>query len=427
MNSRVSTQKGASPLVENPWIQLVAGLFGMMMISSCQYSWTLFVPSLTETFKWSLPLVQLAFTLFICVMTYAAPLTGYLLDKFGTRLFFTIAALCIGFGWGLMGYAKSITALYLYYGMAGVGASFVYTGGIATALKWFPERRGFASGVMAAGFGSGAAPFIPLIACLLSNYGYSTAFLYTGAGFGLILCIVAQVLRFPTDVQAAPSAGSAPSAPAASGATGFSPLEMLKTPQFYLIYLVFVCMASGYLLVTAQIKPFSKEYGIAANIVVMAITLMSIANGLGRVVWGAISDKLGRERSMFIDFFICAAAVTLLPILGRNPIIFMVLTFTAMFTFGPIFAFFPPITADRYGTKYLATNYGFVYSAKGVGGVVGGWISSFIILAAGWSFTFYGAAALALVAAIGAVVLKSIPKPEVKPAAVFLKVASKRN
>jgi len=355
-------------------------------------------------------------------MTYAAPLTGYLLDKFGTRLFFSLAALCIGIGWSALGLVKSIAGLYFFYSLAGIGASFIYTGGIATALKWFPQRRGLASGVMAAGFGSGAAPLIPLIGYLLSNYGYTTAFMYTGIGFGLVLLVVAQILRFPTSAQT--EAGGTASI-AAGEAKSFSPLEMLKKPQFYLLYLTFVGMASGYLLVTAQIKPFAKEYGLASNIVILAITINSIANGMGRVVWGAISDKLGRERSMFIDFLICAAAVALLPVLGSNPIMFMVLTFIAMFTFGPIFAFFPPITADRFGTKYLATNYGVLYSAKGVGGIVGGLLSSFIILSFGWGFTFYGAAALAVYSAVSALVLMRTPKPVLKPTPVLVRTVER--
>jgi len=274
--------------------------------------------------------------------------------------------------------------------------------------------------VMAAGFGSGAAPFIPLIAYLLSSYGHSKAFLYTGGGFGLVLLVVAQILRFPTAVQPEPAARATATAPDSAGAAGFTPVEMFKTPQFYLIYLLFVGMGSGLILVTAHIKPFSVEYGIASNILVLAITLSSIANGLGRVVWGAISDKLGRERTMIIDFFISATAVALLPILGRNPVIFIVLNIIAMFTFGPIYAFFPPITAERFGTKYLATNYGIVYSAKGVGGIVGGWISSLIILSLGWSFTFYGAAALGVLSAVGALTLMKIPKPVLRPAAVLV-------
>jgi OFA family oxalate/formate antiporter-like MFS transporter len=383
----------------------------MMMISSLQYAWTLFVPSFTESFKWSLPAVQLAFTLFICFMTYAAPVTGFLLDRFGTRLFFTVAAFCVGIGWSALGMVKSLQALYMFYALAGIGASFVYTGGIATALRWFPKKRGLASGVMAAGFGSGAAPCIPLVGYLLANYGYSTAFLYTGIGFGIILLFVAQILRFPPPALTAVESPT-PSVMAEGGeGRGFSPIEMLKRPQFYLIYVIFVAMASGYLMVTAQAKPFSKDVGIAANIVVLAVTLHSIANGLGRVVWGFLSDKLGRENAMVMDFLICGIAVALLPVLGHNPVFFVLLVVVAMFSFGPIFAFFPPITADRFGTTYLATNYGFVYSAKGVGGIVGGVICSSIMLSVGWASTFYGAACLCGLAAVGALILQRIPRP----------------
>ncbi|MFZ0052525.1 MAG: oxalate/formate MFS antiporter [Desulfobaccales bacterium] len=394
-----------------PWIQLVAGVVGMMMISSLQYMWTPFVPSFTQTFKWPLPAVQMAFTIFIVFMTYLAPLTGYLLDRFGTRPFFTLAAFCVGIGWSGLGLVKSLSALYGFYGLAGVGASFVYTGGIATALKWFPQRRGLASGVMAAGFGSGAAPLIPLFGYLLARYGYKTTFLWTGIGFGVILLIVAQVLHFPSEALTA-SVSASPAAAPKVQEHGLTPLEMLKSPQFYLIYVIFVAMASGFLMVTAQAKPFAQHLGIAANIFILAVTLHSIGNGLGRVVWGFLSDKLGRENAMVIDFLICAAAVALLPVLGRNPIFFVLLIVVAMFSFGPIFAFFPPITADRFGTAYLATNYGLVYSAKGVGGIVGGVICSSCMLWIGWTFTFYGAAALAVLAALGALILKRVSRPD---------------
>jgi MFS transporter, OFA family, oxalate/formate antiporter len=394
-----------------PWVQLVAGVVGMMMISSLQYAWTLFVPSFTESLKWSLPAVQFAFSLFIIFMTYLAPLTGYLLDRFGTRLFFTLAAFCVGIGWAALGSVKSLVGLYSFYALAGVGASFIYTGGIATSLKWYPQRRGLASGVMAAGFGSGAAPLIPLFGYLLGSYGYGVTFLWTGIGFGVILLIVAQVLHFPSEAVL-PSVSGSPAAPPKAEERGLTPWEMLKSPQFYLIYVIFVAMASGYLMITSQAKPFAKDLGLAANIVIIAVTLNSIGNGLGRVVWGYLSDKLGRENAMVIDFLICAVAVALLPILGHNPILFVVLIVVAMFSFGPIFAFFPPITADRFGTAYLATNYGFIYSAKGVGGIVGGVICSSCMLLVGWRLTFHGAAALCVLAALGALILKRISKPD---------------
>jgi len=406
-----ASEKIHRSLTSKPWIQLVAGLVGMMMISSLQYAWTLFVPSFTGTFKWPLPAVSLALTLFIIFMTYLAPLTGYLLDRFGTRLFFTLAAFCVGIGWSAMGLVKSLLALYYFYGLAGVGASFIYTGGIAAALKWFPQKRGLASGVMAAGFGSGAAPLIPLFGYLLGRFGYGATFLMTGIGFGVILLIVAQVLHFPAEAADAGPFESPAAAPRVEE-QGLTPMEMLETPPFYLIYLIFVAMASGYLMITAQAKPLAQHLGIAANIAILAVTLSSIGNGLGRVVWGFLSDKLGREIAMVIDFLIGAAAVALLPVLGRNPIFFVLLIALAMFSFGPIFAFFPPLTADRFGTAYLATNYGFVYSAKGIGGIIGGVILSSCMLWVGWTLTFYGAAALAVLAALGTLILKRLSGPD---------------
>jgi len=391
------------------WVQLVAGVLGMAMISSLQYAWTLFVPELRTAFQWSLPSVQLAFAIFIALMTYAAPLTGFLLDKFGTRLFFTVAGLCVAVGWGGMGYADSLTSLYVLYGIAGVGASFIYTGGIAAALKWFPKKRGLASGIMAAGFGSGAAPFIPIIGYLIAHVGYKEAFLYSGLGFAAVLLVVAQVLRFPSGESA--SSQNASAAGKEGEARGCSPVEMFKTGQFYLIYGIFVGMAIGYMFLTPSVKPFAKEFGIASNVILLAASLYAIANGAGRVVWGIISDKIGREKAMAIDFVICGVAYAALPIFGRDPVLFTSILCLAFFCCGPMFAFFPPLTADRYGQTYLATNYGIMYSAKGFGGLIGGALGSVMVVKYGWTAAFFAMAILAIMSAVGALILRRVEKP----------------
>ncbi|HXX81019.1 MAG TPA: oxalate/formate MFS antiporter [Thermodesulfovibrionales bacterium] len=396
--------------IRNNWVQLVAGVCGMAMISSLQYAWTLFVPELKTAFQWSLPSVQLAFAIFIALMTYAAPLTGFLLDKFGTRLFFTVAGLCVAVGWGGMGYADNLATLYVLYGTAGIGASFIYTGGIAAALKWFPKKRGLASGIMAAGFGSGAAPFIPIIGYLIAHVGYKEAFLYSGIGFAAVLLVIAQVLRFPSWESAAESK-STPVAGKEGEVRGCNPVEMFKTGQFYLIYGIFVGMAIGYMFLTPSVKPFAKEIGIASNVILLAASLYAIANGAGRVVWGIISDKIGREKAMAIDFVICGIAYAALPIFGKDPILFTAILCLAFFCCGPMFAFFPPLTADRYGQTYLATNYGIMYSAKGFGGLIGGALGSVMVVKYGWTAAFFTMAILAIVSAMGALILRKIEKP----------------
>ena len=407
-----SPKEASGSFIENSWVQLVAGVFGMAMISSIQYAWTLFVPELRTAFKWSLPSVQLAFAVFIALMTYTAPLTGFLMCKFGTRLFFTLASLCVAVGWGGLGYADNLPTLYILYGIAGVGASFVYTGGIAAALKWFPKKRGLASGIMAAGFGSGAAPFIPVIGYLIANIGYKGAFLYTGIGFAAVLLVVAQILRFPPE-QSATSGSSNPTCKEAE-TEGCKPVEMLKTGQFYLIYGMFIGMAIGYMFLTASVKPVAKAYGVAGNVVLLAISLYAIANGAGRVVWGIISDKIGREKAMAIDFVICGLTFAALPVFGKDPTMFTALLCLAFFSCGPMFAFFPPVTADRYGQAWLATNYGIMYSAKGFGGLLGGALGSVLVVKYGWTPAFCTMAALAVAAGVGALILRKIEKPVVR-------------
>ena len=395
------------PIIGNRWVQLGAAVLGMVMIANCQYAWTLFVPGLRDAFGWSLAATQLGFTLFIVFETYTMPIEGYLLDRFGPRLFFTLAGVMVGVGWTALGYVKSLSGLYFFYSMAGFGAGFVYSGSIAVAIRWFADRRGLASGVIAAGFGAGSAPFIPIIGWILKAYDYNTAFIYTGILQGILILIVAQVLRYPPGEGAHAATAVAKDDPN----RGFSPFEMLSTYQFYIIYFMFICMATGGLLLTAQTKPFAKDVGIGAYVVILAVTADRISNGLGRIVWGGVSDKLGREMTMFIVFTLNAIFIALLPAFGRGPISFVLLIFLIMGTWGPLFALFPSITADRFGTTYAASNYGFVYTAKGFGGILGGVVAGYLVAATGWSLIFYASAFLSFLAGLGGLVMRKVPKP----------------
>ncbi|MGB8993365.1 MAG: oxalate/formate MFS antiporter [Desulfobaccales bacterium] len=395
------------PIKGNRWVQLTLAVIAMVMIANLQYAWTLFVPELRSAFGWTLAATQMGFTLFIVFETYAMPIEGYLLDRFGPRLFFTVAAVFVGVGWGMLGIVKSLSALYFFYGMAGLGAGFVYGGSIAIALRWFQDKRGLAAGIIAAGFGAGSAPFIPIIGYMLKNQGYSITFILTGILQGIIILAAAQVLKYPpgqTGKQAQVMVST-------SGTRGYTPWEMLRQPQFYLIYFMFICMASGGLLVTAQTKPFAKNMGIASYIVILAITFDRLGNGLGRIMWGGISDKLGRPLTMAVVFVINAVTVALIPTLGAQGYWFVILLFFNMLTWGPIFALFPAITADRFGTTFAASLYGVVYTAKGFGGILGGVVSAYLAVKYGWAVVFYGGAILAFAAGMGALIMNKIPTP----------------
>jgi OFA family oxalate/formate antiporter-like MFS transporter len=395
------------PIKGNRWVQLTLAVIAMVMIANLQYAWTLFVPPLRSAFGWTLAATQMGFTLFIVFETYAMPVEGYLLDRFGPRLFFSVAGVLVGVGWTMLGIIKSLSALYFFYGMAGLGAGFIYGGSIAIALRWFQDKRGLAAGIIAAGFGAGSALFIPMIGYILKTSGYATAFIITGLFQGAVILIAAQLLKYPPGQ----TGKQAQIVVSASGHRGHTPWEMLRQPQFYLIYFMFICMATGGLLVTAQTKPFARNVGIAANVVILAITLDRVSNGLGRIMWGGISDKLGRPLTMALVFALNGITVLLVPTVGHHPVWFVILLFLIMLTWGPIFALFPAITADRFGTTYAASLYGVVYTAKGFGGILGGVVGAYLAVKYGWAVVFYGGAFLAFVASAGALFMNKIPTP----------------
>jgi OFA family oxalate/formate antiporter-like MFS transporter len=400
------------------WLQLSAAVTAMIMISNLQYAWTLFVKPIQESTGWKLSDIQWGFTLFIIFETWIMPLEGWLIDRMGPRVFLTFAGVLCGIGWTALGRVDTLGEIYVYYSIAGVGAAFVYSGAIATALKWFPDRRGLASGIIAAGFGSGSALFIPLIAWLIANRSYQDAFIYTGIAQGILIMVAAQFLKNPTgEVHPAAAKAQVSSAVRRSGLQFTTP-QMLRTPHFYWIYAMFVMMATGGLLVTAHAGPVAREWGISATVLTTALALDRISNGGGRIFWGWVSDRIGRETTMCIAFTMQAGCLLALLHLGRlSGILFIAALVLTYFTWGPIFALFPSMTGDYFGAKNAASNYSFLYSAKGVGSIIGGGFAALLFERFGnWSAALYGSAALALLAGLMALGLRSIPLPRLSPA-----------
>jgi OFA family oxalate/formate antiporter-like MFS transporter len=399
--------------LNNRWVQLGAALVAMIMIANLQYSWTLFVKPIQAATGWKLSEISLAFTLFVLFQTWVQPLDGWLIDWLGPRLFITVAGVLCGAGWASMGYAQTLPQLYSAYIVAGIGAALVYSGSMGSALKWFRDRRGLATGIIAAGFGGGTALFIPVIGYLLRTSGYRSAFFWTGLFQGALIIVVAQLLRHPP--ADAPQAAAAKSGPTAGRRTTehFTTPEMLRTPHFYALYAMFVLMATGGLLVTAQAGPVAQSWGISASALLWATTLNPIANGLSRISWGWVSDRLGRENTMIVAFSLQAICLFLVLTLGRLSAAFFIVTLVLVFfTWGEVFSLFPSTTGDYFGTRYATSNYGWVYSAKGVASILGGVVAALLYERFGsWSACFYGSAALALVAALMAIGLRAAPLP----------------
>jgi OFA family oxalate/formate antiporter-like MFS transporter len=400
--------------MKNRWVQLVGSLVAMIMIANLQYAWTLFVEPLHAANGWKLSDIQWGFTLFIIFETWIMPVEGWLIDRMGPRIFITIAGVLCGVGWTALGFTTALWQHYLFYSIAGVGAAFVYSGSIASALKWFPDKRGLASGIIAAGFGSGSAAFIPVIAHLIRQQSYQKAFLYTGILQGLVILAVAQILRNPgPEFSQSKAALKAVGARVRRNGDQFNTGEMLRTPQFYVLYVMFVMMATGGLLVTAQAAPVAKEWKISMAALTTALTLTRVANGVSRIFWGWVSDRIGRETTMIIGFLLQAVSLMSVLLVGRlSGFLFTVTLILTFFTWGEVFSVFPSIIGDYFGASNAASNYSFLYSAKGVSSVIGGGLAALLFERFGsWSGAFYGSAALALISGLIAMGLRAAPLP----------------
>jgi MFS transporter, OFA family, oxalate/formate antiporter len=412
--------------IHNRWFQLVCSVIAMLMIANFQYAWTLFVEPMRQSTGWKLSDIQYAFTLFILFQTWVQPCQGFLIDRLGPRVFATLAGILCGLGWAGLGYVQSLPLLYVSYVTAGVGAALIYGGCIGSALKWFSAKeRGLAAGITAAAYGGGAALFIPFIASTIKSRGYQAAFVSTGLFQGAVIVVIAQLLRHPPVQAVAQAVGGGRSR--ALGQRQFTTTEMLRTPQFYVLYAMFVMMATGGLLVTANAGPIAKSWGIPAAALALATSFNAIANGASRFFWGWVSDRTGRELAMGVAFALQALCLLAVLTLGRiSPTWFTVTLVAVFFTWGETFSLFPSLTADYYGTKCATANYGVMYSAKGVASIIGGGVAALLFERFGtWTACLYGSAALAAVAAVIAFSLRASNVKATMAAAMPVPVTAK--
>jgi OFA family oxalate/formate antiporter-like MFS transporter len=355
------------------WIQLLLGLIAMMSISSPQYVWTLFTKSFQDGLGTTLPAIQVTFSVLIVLQTWPSPLQGYLVDKFGPRVLIAFGCALSGAGWITSAYVKSLLGLYLTYGLfCGVGTGIVYIGIIGLMVRWFPDRRGFATGMVAAGYGFGAILTTFPIDSMLKSAGYQHTLVVFGFVLGIVGALAALAMRMPRAEEKLPT----PSV--MSAAKDLAPKEMLRTPVFWLMFIMMTMMSTGGLMIISQFAAFSRDFGVTKVMVFglaalpFALTFDRITNGLTRPFFGWVSDRIGRENTMAIAFLLEAAAVSAMVLLRDNTLLFVLLSGVVFFGWGEIFSLFPSTLTDTFGTKFSTTNYGFLYMAQGVGSVLGG-------------------------------------------------------
>ncbi|HEY4841733.1 MAG TPA: oxalate/formate MFS antiporter [Terriglobales bacterium] len=362
--------------IPNRWIQLCAGIVAMMAVANLQYAWTLFTKPIQAHLHVSLDKVQWTIVLFVALETWLVPFEGFLVDRIGPRFMLGFGAILAGLGWIGSGYAESLRSLYFWYGLGGVGAGAVYGGTIGNALKWFPDRRGLCVGLTAGAFGIGTATTIAPVAEMIKTSGYQHTFIVWGIIQGFVVLFASLFLARPPVGWTPPNWKENEAkirARVKTSAADMTPLQMLQQPSFYVIYLMMTMLAFGGIVVTVQLNPMASSYHVDKVVVlwgmtalVLAITVDRILNGLTRPFWGWVSDNIGRENAIFISFILEAIAVYALLQLIGHPIWFVVLSGLCFFAWGNIYSLFPSITGDLYGSKWATTNYGIVYTAKGL-------------------------------------------------------------
>jgi MFS transporter, OFA family, oxalate/formate antiporter len=363
----------------------------MAAVANLQYGWTQFVDPIDAKFHWGRTAIQVAFTLFVALETGLVPIEGYLVDRYGPRPVVAGGAVLVALAWSLNSIASSLALLYLAAAIGGIGTGAVYGTCVGNALKWFPRRRGLAAGITAAGFGAGTALTVAPIAHMISSSGYPHAFLF----FGLLQGAVVLITSF--GLLAAPEAYLTAAPRRTQSARSFTPREVLGSPLFWLLYLMFVLVAAGGLTLIASMTPLARDLGIAKVPVdlfgivlpagVMAINLQRICDGFGRPFFGWVSDHIGRENTLAIAFVIGAVALCLLGRLGSEPLPFVLLSALYFGVFGEIYSLFPAIQGDTFGAKFAAANAGMLYTAKGAGSLLVAPATA-LALARGWHSVF---------------------------------------
>jgi OFA family oxalate/formate antiporter-like MFS transporter len=427
------TERGE--LAVSRWWQLVAAVIAMMAIANLQYAWTLFTTPLTQSLGATLAAVQVAFAAFVLAETWLVPFEGALVDVFGPRVIIMVGGILVGLGWIGAGLAHSLWGLYVSYAIGGIGAGAVYGACIGHSLKWFPDHRGLCAGVVAGAYGIGTAVTVAPIAHMINISGYAHTFVVWGFIQGIVVLLMGLfIVRPPAGWM--PEGWTAEKEAAIrarvnTSTADMTPRQMVQHGSFWTIYVMMALMAFTGLVVTAQLKPIAAFFNVDKVVVafgmtalILAIQLDRILNGLTRPFWGWVSDHIGRENTMFIAFGLQSLTIIALLQLIHRPIWFIVLSGLAFFSWGEIFSLFPSVTGDLFGRKYATTNYGIVYTAKGVASIFAGPVAALARQAAGSWVPVLWAMVLcsALDAVLALVLLKPLAKRTVRMSRTMPKV-----
>src|SRR6266852_778548 len=396
------------------WWRGVGGL--SMNLALCTlYAWSVFVAPLEKEFGWKRAQTSNVFTIAVVVFALSFILAGRLQDKLGPFRISVIGGLLVSVGFFLSAYTTSLNYLYICFGvLGGIGNGFGYATPIPVMAKWFPDRRGLAVGLAVAGYGGGSAIFGPLSNLyLIPHYGWRSTFMILGAIFLVMTMVGAFLLKNPPAGYKPAGWTPAPASKAAATTYDFTPGEVLATPTFYFMWVAYALGTSAGLMVISQLVPFARSQGVSsAALATMGLFVGAIGNASGRILSGWMSDALGRLNVLRLMIALSAIAMPILYLTGSNVALLYVMVFVVYWCYGTQLSLNASTTSDFWGTKNAGINYGLLFTAWGVAGIIGPRIGGVLFdKYKNYKAAFYLAGCLAVVALLSEMIAKRPKAP----------------
>ncbi|WP_096395652.1 OFA family MFS transporter [Halorubrum trapanicum] len=411
--------RAADTLGFSRWWQIAAAAGMMAAVSPYQYVWSSISPALSEGLDIALPALGAVFSFYVVFQSLSQFPAGKWRDSRGPGALTFLAALLAGGGYIGLAYATSLWQLYLLYSLGAVGVGIVYTVAVNTAVKWFPDRTGLTTGVGTMAFAAGSALVVPYVRANATVSAYSDVLRNIGIGILVITLVGSFLLRDPPKDWLDRKNGDGDDGDGDEGDGGdglaasirgrnYSTREMLSTWQFWLLYAMFVAMASADLIVIANVVRFAENFGLAELIATLSATLLPVAAGVSRLILGEATDRFDRKRVMAGSFLL--AGLFRIGLVGAgeagNGAVFVAFVLGAMFFSSPLYVFFPSLLADYYGAANSSGNYAVLYTAKVGGGVFSGVVAGYLVATMGWNPTFILGGVLAVAAGLAVFVLR---------------------
>jgi OFA family oxalate/formate antiporter-like MFS transporter len=380
------------------WLPIIGGISLNLALGSL-YAWSVFVLPLEKEFGWNRAQTSWVYTIAIVCFAATFIIAGKLQDAKGPRVCAFLGALLVGGGFALSSLTTSLLFLYSTFGVVvGIGNGFGYSAPTPVASKWFPDRRGLAVGLMVGGYGAGSAIIGPVANWLIANHGWRPTFRILGLAFFIMGLIGTALLKNPPADFKAP-APSPTTAAARRPSVDMRTLDMISTPTFVALWIAYCLGTTAGQMMISQLVPFMRSVGLTAPEAAFAITIAAFGNAGGRILSGALSDSLGRVTTLKVMVVVSMLVMSALGMGVVQIVALYTLVAAGYWCYGTQLSVFASTTADFYGTRYLGMNYGALFTAWGVAGIVGPYIAARVYQATGsYSYAFYGAAGLALIA-----------------------------